>query len=246
MKIFKKSLLTVVTLALLGLTNAVYAKGVIITQENFIHADSVRAYLKELAKTDNKVNILTPMRALTNTDTQDVIRMNEDTLYERVILDVKGGATISSKEYEGFQNILVLDPNHSQIASITGKGTIKLDESMLTVGHHVYIIVRTGLLRTLPKDEMMKKAHQAQNNISITYHSSDPYIPSVNYDFSTMDKVKYKILKDFALHPQKDVVKNGAGTMKDRDPDAARVIIAIGWGILSKDFACYSSFTGKG
>ncbi|SFV61253.1 hypothetical protein MNB_SV-10-1146 [hydrothermal vent metagenome] len=246
MKIFKKLLLTVVAVSLLGLTNMAYAKGVVVTKENFIHADSVRAYLKELAKTDNKVNVITPMRELTNADTQDVIRMNEDTLYERVILDVKGGATVSSKEYEGFQNILVLDPNHSQVASITGAGTIKLDESMLTVGHHAYIIVRTGLLRNLPKEEMMKKAHEAQDNISITYHSSEPYVPSVNYDFSTMDKVKYKILKDFALKPQKDVVKNGAGTMKDRDPDAARVVIAIGWGILSKDFACYSSFTGKG
>ena len=66
MSMIKKSILTTVILALLGLTNIAYAQGVVITKDNFIHADSVRAYLKELAKTGNKVNILTPMRELTN------------------------------------------------------------------------------------------------------------------------------------------------------------------------------------
>ncbi|WP_156873888.1 hypothetical protein [Psychromonas hadalis] len=36
-----------------------------------------------------------------------IIRMNSDTLYTRLILDVKGGATITSKDYDGFQNIMV-------------------------------------------------------------------------------------------------------------------------------------------
>jgi len=249
MNILKKSLLGTVLFALLGLTNLYAANtknGVVVTEKNFIAADSMRAYLKELAKTGNRVNVIRPMRVLANTDNQDVIRMNADTLYTRVILDVKGGATITTKPYDGYQNILVLDPNHSEIKTLTGAGTIKLDESMLTQGHHAYIIIRTGLLRKLPKKEMYAKAYKAQDNISITYHSSEPYIPAVKYDLTTLDKVKYKILENFAKHPQNDVIKNGFGTVKSRKPEAAKVVIAIGWGGLSGKSAVYSSFTASG
>ena len=250
MNMLKQSLLITTLFALLGLTN-IYASetknsGVVVTDENFIHADSIRAYLKELSKTDGKVNVMRPMREFANTDNQDVIRMNSDTLYTRIILDVKGGATVTTKPYDGYQNILVLDPNHSEIATLTGSGTVKLDESMLTEGHHAYIIVRTGMLRHLPKEEMFSAAYKAQDNISITYHSSEPYVPAVDFDLTTLDKVKYKILEDFAKHPQKDVIKNGFGTVKSRDPKAAKVVIAIGWGGLSGKSAVYSSFTASG
>ena len=249
MDTLKKSLLGIIFVALIGLTNMAYAtdtkKGVVVTDENFIHADSARAYLKELAKVDGKVNTIRPMREFANSDNQDVIRMNSDTLYTRIILDVKGGATVTTKDYDGFQNILVLDPNHSEIVTLMGAGTVKIDESMLTEGHHAYIIIRTGMLRDLPKQEMFAAAHKAQDNISITYKSSEPYIPSVNYDFATLDTVKYKILNDFATNPQKDVIKNGFGTVKTRDPKAAKVVIAIGWGGLSGENAVYSSFTSS-
>lgn len=250
MNILKKLLLGIITLAIVGISGS-YASdakkgGVVVTDKNFIHADSIRAYLKELAKTGGKVNVIRPMRELANTDNQDVIRMNADTLYTRTILDIKGGATVTTKPYAGYQNILVLDPNHSEIAALTGAGTVKLDEKMLTEGHHAYIIVRTGLLRDLPEKEMYAKAYEAQDNIAITYHSSEPYVPAVDFDFTTLDKVKYKILEDFAKHPQKDVIKNGFGTLKSRDPKAAKVVIAIGWGGLSGKSAVYSSFTASG
>ena len=219
-------------------------KGVVITPENFIQADSVRAFYKEIEQSKGKVNVVRPVRELTNADNQDVIRMNRDTLYTRVVLDVKGGATITTKEYPGYQNINVIDVNHGQIASLTGHGTLKVDESMLTEGHHVYVIVRTGLLRKLPEKEMMGKAHQAQDNVSVTFKSSEPFVPPVKYDFTTLDKVKYKILKEFAQNPDKDVAKKGLGTVKERDPDAARVVVAIGWGALAGQQAVYSAFTG--
>jgi hypothetical protein len=220
------------------------SNGVVITKDNFINADSTRAYLKELDKT-GKVNVIRPERNLITADTQDVIRMNRDTLYTRIILDVKGGAAITTKPYDGYQNINVLDINHSQIASLNGSGTLKVDASMLTKGQHAYVIIRTGLLRNLSEKEMFSKAHKAQDNISIAVNSSEPFEPAVKYDFNTLDKVKYKILSDFALHPKPDVIKNGFGAMKDRDPEAARTVIAIGWGALSGKNAVYASFTGN-
>jgi len=246
MNTLKKSLIVTIVFALLGLTNIhaseVKVKGVVVTDKNFIHAESVRAYQKELAQANNKVNFIRPNRVFPNTDNQDIIRMNSDTLYTKFILDVKGGATVTTKPYGSYQNIMVLDPNHSEIATLTGHGTIKLDETMLTEGHHAFIIIRTGLQRDISKKEMFNKAHKAQDNISITFKSSESYIPSVNYNLTTLDTVKYKILTEFVKHPIKDVVKNGFGTIKTRDPESAKVVIAIGWGGLTGENAVYSSF----
>jgi hypothetical protein len=233
MKSLKRITIGMVFLTLLGMsliTSAELIKladGVIITMDNFIHADSTRAYLKELAQSKGKVNVIRPSRDFPNTDTQDIIRMNSDTLYTRLVLDVKGGATITTKDYEGFQNIMVLDVNHSEIKTLMGAGTVEIDETMLSEGRHAFIIIRTGMLRDLPKKEMFEKAHKAQDNISITYNSSEPYKPSVKYDFATLDKVKYKILSDFVKHPVKDVIKNGFGTIKTRDAEAAKVVLQL-------------------
>jgi len=243
----KVSLFGIIILAILGLATTADAnsESVVITPDNFIHADSTRAFFKEIDQSKGEVNIVRPVRELTNADNQDVIRMNRDTLYTRVVLNVKGGASITTKEYEGYQNINILDVNHSQIATLTGHGTLIVDEAMLTEGHHVYVIVRTGLLRNLPEKEMMAKGHKAQDNISVSFKSSEPFVASVNYDFSTLDIVKYKILKEFALNPKKGAAKNGLGTLKERDPDAARVVVAIGWGALSGVDAAYAAFTGS-
>jgi len=254
MDVFKKIVLGIAVLAAMG-TSPLYGstekqapvdkgKGVVITVDNFIHADSTRAYLKELAFNGNKVNFVRPTRERTDTDNQDVIRMNDDTLYSRIILDVKGGASVSLKPYEGFQNANILDINHSQIATLDGAGTVKVDEKMLTEGQHVYVIVRTGLLRNLPEDEMMKRAYKAQDNISITYHSSEPFVPSVKYDFDTMDAVKYKLFAVVAEHPEKYLVRNAFGRKGERDEPSAQVMIAIGWGGLHGNQAVYSPFSG--
>jgi len=247
MVLIKKILLGAFLMALfVDSSFATSVKKEVVTLGNFIKADSTRSYLKELAFNGNKVNYIRPTRERTDTDNQDVIRMNDDTLYSRIILDVKGGATISLKKYAGFQNANVLDIQHSQIASLTGTGTIKVNESMLSEGEHVYVIIRTGLLRHLPKQEMMKKAYEAQDNISITYNSSKPFIPSINYDYSTLDTVKYKIFERFAKNPQKYLVRNGFGKVGERDEPSAQTMIAIGWGGLSGDQAVYSPFSGKG
>jgi len=218
-----------------------------VTKENFINADTVRAYKKELSQNGAEINKVRRVRDRANTDNQDVIRMNDDTLYSRVILDVKGGATISTKDYDGFQNINVLDENHVQIATLTGPGTVNVSEKDLSTGQHAYVLIRTGLLRKMKdKEAMMKKAFDAQDNISVTTKSNDKYIPKNTYNQESLDKMKFKILKEFALNPKKDVVKNGFGSLKDRNPEAARVVVAIGWGGLSGESAVYSAATGKG
>ncbi|WP_169337453.1 hypothetical protein [Psychromonas hadalis] len=80
-----------------------------------------------------------------------------------------------------FKILWYLDENHSEIKTMMGAGTLNIDETMLSVSHHL----RTGMLRNLPNKERFEKA---QDNIAITYQSSEPYNPSVNSDFTTLDK----------------------------------------------------------
>lgn len=219
-------------------------KGVVITLKNFIHADSVRAYLKEIAFTGG-VNKIRHLREVANTDNQDVIRMNRDTLYSRIILDVKEGATVTLPKYKGLQIAALLDENHQQIKELNGHGTMKITKDMLSTGQWAYIIIRTGFIPGLSKKEKMKQAHHAQDGIKFTAGSHDPYVPSVKYDFATMGAVKYDILKNFALHkPENFSVGDGAGLIGQRNAETANVVVAIGWGFLPKSQASYSSFTG--
>jgi hypothetical protein len=127
-----------------------------------------------------------------------------------------------------------------------GAGEIQLDKSMLTEGQHIYMIVRTGLLRNLDEKEMFQKGRDAQGKITITAKSNEPFVPSVNYDFSSLDVVKQAIFKDYAKDPSQYSTRLGFGTKKDRSDKDARVVIAIGWGGLSKENASYSSFMGRG
>lgn len=116
---------------------------------------------------------------------------------------------------------------------------------MLSVGQHGYIIVRTGFIAGLSDDEKMERAYAAQDGIAFTAKSNAPYVPSVKYDFSTMDAVKYDILRNFALNlPENFSVGDGAGLIGERDEETAKVVVAIGWGFLPKSQAAYASFTG--
>jgi hypothetical protein len=62
--------------------------------------------------------------------------------------------------------------------------------------------------------------------------------------YPTRDAIE-KILSDFALHPKPNVIKNGFGAMNESDPEAARTVVAIGWGALSGINAVYAPFTGN-
>ena len=65
---------------------------------------------------------------------------------------------------------------------------------------------------------MMAKAHKAQDNIAITFNSSDPYVQSVNYDFATLDDIKYQIFEDFAKDPDKYPLKTPSGKIEIFSP----------------------------
>ena len=213
--------------------------------ENFIHADSTRAFMKQIAKSDGKVNVIVHERDFITPDTQDVIRSNRDTLYSRVILNVKDGASISLGEYDGYQTANVLDINHSQIAVQKGEGTLKLDSSMLTEGDFVYIIIRTGVNRDTEGNLLLDEAREAQDRITVKYSSDEMFVPE-NYDLGTLDTVKYQILERFAEDPSKYLVRDGFGKVGERDEAAAQTMIAIGWGGLSGTEAVYSPFTANG
>ncbi len=219
--------------------------GVVVNLDNFIHADSTRAYNKQIAKSSGKVNVIIHERDFITPDTQDVIRSNRDTLYSRVILNVKDGATISLGNYDGYQTANVLDINHSQIAVQKGEGTLKLDSSMLTEGDFVYIIIRTGVNRDSDGNPTLDEARKAQDEIKVKFSSNEMF-NGTDYDFSTLDAVKYQIFERFAEDPSKYLVRDGFGKVGERVEAAAQTMIAIGWGGLSGTEAVYSPFTATG
>ena len=60
---FKTTILSFMLLVFFGASIAqAKSSNVIVTHDNFIHADSTRAYLKELAQSNGKVNVVRAVR----------------------------------------------------------------------------------------------------------------------------------------------------------------------------------------
>jgi len=77
-------------------------------------------------------------------DQQTVIRMNRDTLYSSVVLDLSESATITMPETDGrYQSLHVIDQDHYSYAETT-PGRYEITEERVGT-RYAYIIVRTLL-----------------------------------------------------------------------------------------------------
>ncbi|RJG42134.1 DUF1254 domain-containing protein [Motilimonas pumila] len=140
--------------------------GILTTEANYpIHETSRQMLLKqELVG----VNNFKHDRVLTPTDNQPVVRMNRDTYYSVVIVDVSEGATITLPEIpEGaYMSMQVISEDHRPQPMKYGSGTYYLSTH---TGSHVYIIVRTDA--TLP----LEQVHAIQDGMSVDAKSAKAF-----------------------------------------------------------------------
>ncbi|WP_028856567.1 DUF1254 domain-containing protein [Psychrilyobacter atlanticus] len=213
-------------------------KSVMVTKTNFKEAETNAYFMKQWKKQGEKANVLVHERKFVTVETQDVVRMNRDTLYSRSIIDVSEGATISLEKYEGYQTVLILDSHHNQVASIqNGESlTIDKDNPEIEEGEFLYVLARTGVNTG---EDGLKDAHAAQDKINIEAKSAQEWIPK-NFDKESLDIVNVELQKDFASKPYR--LENGFGTKNYVDFETATVASALGWGGYAKEQAVYSLF----
>jgi hypothetical protein len=162
-------------------------------------------------------------RIPTPIDQQNVIRMNRDTLYSAVVLDLSEPATIIMPEIGGrYQSMHVINQDHYSYARIKpGRYEITQEE----VGtRYAYVIVRTFLDADDPQD--VKATNAAQDAIKVEGGGSSPLdLPDWNIEQMMTARDALNTLAKLGI----DNV-GALGTKEETDPIKHLVFAAVGWG----------------
>ena len=99
---------------------------VIVNVDNFVHAETAAQFDRSL-KITGGVNKWGHLRQATPLDQQTVIRMNRDTLYSVVIVDISKGATFTMPDSgDRYMSVMVINEDHYLNKVIHGAGTDEL------------------------------------------------------------------------------------------------------------------------
>ena len=134
-----------------------------VTMATYPTAESSRQFLEKQSAVG--VNNFLHMRELTPTDKQTVVRMNRDTYYSFVIVDVSEGATLTLPEVPEGKYISgqIVTEDHRPYPMFYGAGDYELTTH---TGNHVFVIVR--LDATFSQEE----ANAIQDKIRLTANSN--------------------------------------------------------------------------
>ena len=162
-------------------------------------------------------------RVPTPIDDQKVIRMNRDTLYSAIILDLSEPATIIMPEIGGrYQSMHIINQDHYSFAKIT-PGRYELTQEMVGT-RYAYIIIRTFL--DADDSEDVKATNAAQDAIKVEGGGSGPLdLPEWNIDQMMAARDALNTLAKLGI----DNV-GALGTKAETQPIKHLIFAAVGWG----------------
>ena len=189
---------------------------------NYIRAESDTA----IKKIYGMVGLSTwiHLRAPTPLDQQEVIRMNRDTLYSSVVLDLSKPATVILPETGGrYQSLQVINQDHYSFAKIK-PGRYELTQE--NVGsRYAYIIVRTFCNADDPDD--VKATNALQDALKVEGGSGSLDLPDWNIEQMMEARGALNTLAKLGAS------NVGAfGTKEEVDPINHLIFTAAGWGGL--------------
>jgi hypothetical protein len=193
-----------------------------VTVTNFVRAETDIAIKKiyDMVGLSNWIHL----RAPTPLDQQEVIRMNRDTLYSSVVLDLSEPATVIMPETGGrYQSLHVINQDHYSFAKIK-PGRYELTQE--NVGsRYVYIIVRTFCNADDPDD--VEATNTLQDALKVEGGSGSLDLPDWNIE--QMMEAR-EALNTLAKLGASNV--GAFGTKEEIDPINHLIFTAAGWGGL--------------
>ena len=145
---------------------------VIVNVDNFARAETA-AQFDRMLEYSGGVNKWFHVRQPTPLDQQTVIRMNRDTLYSAVIVDISKGATFTMPDSgERYMSVMVVNEDHYINKVIHEPGTHKLTLDEYDTPY-VNLSVRTLVDASDPAD--IKQANALQDQLKIEAASAKPY-----------------------------------------------------------------------
>lgn len=206
---------------------------VLVNVDNFVRAETAVQMDRGLLAPGAEINKIVHFRNPTPLDSQNVIRMNRDTLYSYAIVDISKGASLTIPELNGrYMSVMVINEDHYINKVFSTAGTYKLTMKEFDTPY-VTITARTLVNASDPDD--IKKTNALQDKIKLTASSAKPYTHP-NYD-----KVSYKATYDAFIALGRGVTDFENAFGKKEDVRQARHLIgtAVGWGGLPEEEAYY-------
>ncbi|GAA5191500.1 DUF1254 domain-containing protein [Ferrimonas gelatinilytica] len=200
---------------------------------NFVRAESDTMFRANLAAFGIAVGEVRHIRQPTTPDNQPVIRMNQDTLYSGVVLDLSEPVKLTLPEVEGrYQSMHVVNQDHFMFVE-TQPGSYDLTEA--NVGTRFALVT----IRTFadPKDpDDLRKAHEAQDQIKVEGGGEGPFT-APDWDEEAL-AVGRKALNDFAAALGFEASR-AFGRKDEIEATSYLIGAAAGWGGLPQSAAMY-------
>jgi len=202
--------------------------------DNFVRAETAAQFDSLLeAYVGGKVNTWAHIRMPSPIDNQTVIRMNRDTLYSAIIVDVSKGATLTIPHTgDRYISIMIVNEDHyiNKVYHDAGTYELTVDEF-----HTPYVMVSARTLVDSSDPSDIEKVNAIQDQITIDAVSARPYAHP-NYD-----QVSYKATYGPLIELSRGLPNSKRTFGRKEDVDKIRHLLgtAYGWGGLPEHEAKY-------
>jgi len=218
-----------------------------VTAENYGLAETqeiMTGYVKKIAAATGTDGVGVIMNVRKGADPKDrtIMRINFDTIYSWVVLDLSEPATIVMPDVGGrYQTAWVISEEHYNPFAFDKPGEYTLTKESVGTPYAI-IVFRTQANVEDPAD--MDKAHKAQDGLAIKQKSRGSYVASDKWDkkeIATMRKHYQQVQKEKDITSDNMFGKKGERTLEEHN-----VGTAFGWGGFTKEQAVYPIYYGKG
>jgi len=204
-----------------------------ITLDNLVRAETDHMIRANIEAFGLEVGQIVHQRETVDLANQPVIRMNVDTIYSSLVLDLAKLAEITLPEIDGrYQSMHVVNQDHYMFVE-AAPGTYRLTEDAVGT-RFAAITFRTFIDPNDPED--VKAAHAAQDGIVVSGGGSGPF-EAPDWDTEQL-AVARKALNDLAAGISFDSAR-AFGREDDVDPVQYVVGAISGWGGLPARGAIY-------
>lgn len=230
MKLFGSTMLCACVLALSG--TVAQAEPVKVNVMNYITAQTAmqfETYQKQAGGVNKVLNVREPVPV----DNQPTIRMNRDTLYSFIVVDISEGATVTLPDAGSrYRSMMVVNEANFINAVYLDSGAHALTKEQFG-SDHVWIGIRTLVDSNSAAD--IKAVHDLQDGIKIEAKSNKPFVAK---DY---DEASYKATLAALLELGKGVPNSRGwfGSREDTTPIGHLIGTAVGFGGLPQKHAFY-------
>jgi hypothetical protein len=218
-----------ITAGALLLTTNIWA-GKAVTVDNFVRAETDMTMKRY--QTAGGFGKMFHLRQPTPLDKQDVIRMNQDTLYSIGIFDLTTPVTITKPKTERWQSMMLVTQDHSIPPAIYKAGSYTLTQKDIGT-RYVIVMFRTLVNANDAKD--IKLANAVQDNIKVQQAKTG------SLDIPDWDEASLSKVRD-ALNILGATVSDTSGMLGDKatlNPIHHLLGTSMGWGGNPKKDAIY-------